>query len=29
MSIFLGYIIFVTAFMAVGCIVLFAIEKIK
>ena len=28
MSIFLGYIIFVTAFMAVGCIVLFAIEKL-
>ena len=28
MSIFLGYIVFVAAFMAVGCIVLFAIEKL-
>ena len=28
MSIFLGYTVFVTAFMAVGCMVLYAIEKL-
>ncbi len=28
MSIFVGYVIFVTAFMDVGCKVLFAIEKL-
>ena len=28
MSIFLGYIVFVISFMAVGCIVLYALEKL-
>ena len=29
MSIFLSYITFVISFMAVGCIVLYALEKLK
>ena len=28
MSVFLGYIAFITAFMAVGCIVLYVVEKL-